>query len=339
MSDKVLVQPSVEEALLEFKDNDVSKGNSYFIFGYEEGSKNKMIFLRSQEGGLNDAIQAGEFPEREERYCLLRIQHQVEMAKTMKFALVTWYPEGLKPMRKALLSTHKGQVKDILKPWHVTLEATEPRELDEDEILDKIGVSSGTKIHETTKALYTAPKEMSSGGGLRSVQKQKTVGGGSGMQKGGADLSWVDEDEAESAFKAVKSDADTTDWLLLGYESAKKIKVLGTGSGGVSELASKLDDSQIYYGYFRVTEVYDKSVTVKFGQIKLMTNKVAPVMRAKCSTHQGFLQQYLSPSQVSFDLIDQADFSEEIVMAKLGATTGTRTNVTNKANSGGIGAI
>jgi len=95
-------------------------------------------------------------------------------------------------------------------------------------------------------------------------------------------------------------------------------------------MASKLDETQIYYGYFRVVEQVDKSVTAKFGTLKLMTNNVTPLLRGKVATHAGFIQSLLQPSQVSFDLLDKADISEEIVMAKLGAYTGTRTNVTEK---------
>jgi len=63
-------------------------------------------------------------------------------------------------------------------------------------------------------------------------------------------------------------------------------------------MASHLDDTQIYYGYFRVVEQVDKSVTAKFGTLKLMTNNVSPLLRGKVATHAGFIQSLLQPSQV-----------------------------------------
>lgn len=303
------------------------KGDCFALFGYED--KNTLKFLLEQDGGLQEAIDIGGFPSNEERYCLLRINHKVDISRTTKFALVTWYPTGLPPMRKSILSTHKGQVKDILRPWHVTLDATDMSDLNPAEIMDKVGFSSGTKVHQTEKAVYSAPKELSSSGGLRATQAVPTLGAPKSITEN-VGLAWLDQAAWESAFAAVKSDTDDTNWLLIGYENPKTLKILGSGSGGVDEMASHLDDTQIFYGYFRVVEQVDKSVTAKFGTLKLMTNNVSPLLRGKVATHSGFIQSLLQPSQVSFDLLDKADFSAEIVMAKLGAYTGTRTNVTEK---------
>jgi len=328
MSNKVelAADGSVQEALKRVTTKD-EKADCFALFGYED--KNTLKFLLEQDGGLQEAKDIGGFPPNEERYCLLRISHKIDISRTTKFALVNWYPTGLPPMRKSILSTHKGQVKDILRPWHVTLDATDPSDLNPAEIMDKIGFSSGTKVHQTEKAVYSAPKELSSSGGLRATQAAPTLGAPKSITEN-VGLTWVDQAAWEAAIAAVKSDSDPTNWLLIGYENPKTLKVLGTGSGGVDEMASKLDDTQIYYGYFRVVEQVDKSVTAKFGTLKLMTNNVSPLLRGKVATHAGFIQSLLQPSQVSFDLLDKADFSEEVVMAKLGAYTGTRTNVTEK---------
>ena len=75
----------------------------------------------------------------------------MELANTVKFAFVDWTPPGIKPMLKALLSTHKGQIGDTFKPAHVTFQWREADDVSEQEILDKIGFSSGTKSHITSK--------------------------------------------------------------------------------------------------------------------------------------------------------------------------------------------
>ena len=54
-------------------------------------------------------------------------------------------------MRKALLSTHKGTVQEILKPYHVSIQAAQRSELNEDEIMHRISDSSGTAVHVTEK--------------------------------------------------------------------------------------------------------------------------------------------------------------------------------------------
>lgn len=153
------------------------------------------------------------------------------------------------------------------------------------------------------------------------------------------ELGFTDKEAFNAAVAAVKSDSDETDWLLLGYAKTgadfdiKTLTLLGTGSGGVGELTSKLDDEQVYYAYFRLTEQYDKSVTTKFCYLKLMTTKVRPLQRSKMTTHTGFIKDILSPVHVDFDLSDPKDFNEDVVRAKIGGYTGTRSHVTDKQES------
>jgi len=42
---------------------------------------------------------------------------------------VDWTPETIRPMRKALLSSHKAQVEAVLKPFHVSLQASNRNDL------------------------------------------------------------------------------------------------------------------------------------------------------------------------------------------------------------------
>jgi len=79
------------------------------------------------------------------------------MAKTVKFVLIDWTPTGLKPLRKALISTHKGQVQQLMKPFHVNYSASDRNELNEHVILVKIGMASGTGSQVTDKKATTKP--------------------------------------------------------------------------------------------------------------------------------------------------------------------------------------
>jgi len=132
---------------------------------------------------------------------------------------------------------------------------------------------------------------------------------------------------------AVRADSDPTDWCLVGYNDVRSLKLLGQGEGGVEELMSKLDDKQTYYGYFRVTEQYDQSTTVKFGFLSIMSQKVAPTQRAKMSTHRGFVTKLFAPFHVEFGLTDHKDFTRDGVMEKFGANSGTRSHITDKGET------
>jgi len=129
---------------------------SWLVLGYQQGSKNAICVLGQGEGSVQEA--RAMFPEKDAAYALFRKAHKVEMARTVKFAALFWMPERASPMRKALLSTHKGQMEDLLKPYHVNVICDCQKELDEAEadIMDKIGFSSGTKSQVTNKKAWSA---------------------------------------------------------------------------------------------------------------------------------------------------------------------------------------
>jgi hypothetical protein len=95
----------------------------------------------------------------------------------------------------------------------------------------------------------------------------------------------VSDSRIPEAYQAVRSDSNDTNWLLLGYENNKKITLLGSGSGGVDELASHLQDDAINFGYVRVTNKDDETTRSKFVFITWLGEN-APVMRkGKMSVH------------------------------------------------------
>jgi len=143
----------------------------------------------------------------------------------------------------------------------------------------------------------------------------------------------VDGDAIPDAIATVKADSNETNWALIVYENTKTLKLFGTGSGGVQEMLGHLDTEQVFYGYFRVTEKYDQSVTVKFGYLKCMSQTLSPVKRARYSTHRGFIVELLSPSHVEFDIGDPSEIDEKAIMAKFGKASGTYSHVTDKEES------
>ena len=48
-------------------------------------------------------------------------------------------------------TVHQGQAQDLFLPYHVSLKAASPSELQDSVILDKIGFSAGTKSHLTER--------------------------------------------------------------------------------------------------------------------------------------------------------------------------------------------
>ena len=62
-------------------------------------------------------------------------------------------------------------------------------------------------------------------------------------------MSGANSPEILAAYDAVRSDKDETNWLLISYAAptGNALALTGTGTGGLEELASKLDDSQAQY--------------------------------------------------------------------------------------------
>jgi len=70
-----------------------------------------------------------------------------------------------------------------------------------------------------------------------------------------------------TAYNDVRDDKTETNWLLVDYETERsdKLKLTGTGSGGLAELQNCLQDSNASFAYVRVKYSNDKeSVREKF---------------------------------------------------------------------------
>ena len=129
------------------------EGTHFLVLGYCD--RTTLCVVASGPGGLDAA--RPHLPVDTERYIYLRKDHQVEMARTVKFAFVSWFPSKLKFLRKTLLLfAHKGQVRDLLQPHHCILDCTEEEDLDDSVIMDKISISTGTRVHATQKKAGTA---------------------------------------------------------------------------------------------------------------------------------------------------------------------------------------
>jgi hypothetical protein len=94
-------------------------------------------------------------------------------------------------------------------------------------------------------------------------------------------MSGADSPEIAAAYELVRDDKDETNWLLISYASKKgsKVELTATGTGGLAELAEKLDPAQAQYAYVRVTYANDsESTRTKFIFVSYIGEN-CPVMR------------------------------------------------------------
>jgi len=322
---------SVQAAIKKIHDNGPS---AYLVIGY--GNPTTLAVIAEGEGGLAEA--AAHFPDDDNRYAIVRKEHKVEMAKTVKFAYIDWTPHGMKPFRKATVSTHKGQVQAMLKPFHVDYSASEQSDLNDDTILRKIGFSSGTASHVTDKAATAkstvqaaTPWNRGASSGRVSVSGDEKKSSFTAVSKAGSAVAikFADEDAFKAAIKSVRNDKENN-WILASYTSKDTLSLVGTGSGGLDELLEKVEEEIPSFGLVRVEETIDKSKTTKFAYIYWIPESVKPMKKAEVGTKKGSIDQIFLPYHVDFTISTKTDITHDAIVDKVAAASGTKSHVVAK---------
>ncbi|KAI1487827.1 hypothetical protein F5X96DRAFT_680974 [Biscogniauxia mediterranea] len=133
-------------------------------------------------------------------------------------------------------------------------------------------------------------------------------------------MSGADSPEILAAYDAVRSDKDETNWLLISYASAvgDKLVLSATGTGGLAELRSRLDDGQAQYGYVRVEYANDtESRRVKFALVIWIGENTKVMRKARVSIESGAIKRVLAHHSIQVDARDKSDLDEADVVARL----------------------
>jgi len=305
------------------------------VLGYSDG--NTLAVIAEGEGGLDEASK--HLTDTDSRYILLRKDHKVEMAKTVKFAFIDWQPKDVKAMRRTVVSGHRQQVIDLLKPIHVNVQASDRSDLDEKDIMKQIGMNSGTNVAVTDKAATkTTPavvhhkKEEAKTDGDKKEERPKANSVSKPINSGtSTGAVTVDNDsDFKAALKNIRNDKSDINWVLTTYVKDKKgtLSYIGSGNGGVSELAPKIEDDGINFALVRVNEIVDqKSKTTKFVLIKSQPESTPPMKKAEVNVKDNSIQQLFSPFLTVFAVAKKDEVTEEAVMDKVGSASGTKSNV------------
>ncbi|KAI0158035.1 actin depolymerizing protein [Hypoxylon sp. FL1284] len=142
-------------------------------------------------------------------------------------------------------------------------------------------------------------------------------------------MSGIDSPDILAAYDAVRSDKEATNWLLLSYAGAvgDKLTLTGTGSGGLDELKTKLDDSQAQYGYVRVEYANDtESKRVKFVLVIWIGEGTKVMRKARVSIESGNVKNVLTHHSISVDARDRGDLEEKDIVARLRTAGGADYN-------------
>lgn len=133
-------------------------------------------------------------------------------------------------------------------------------------------------------------------------------------------MSGANSPEILAAYDSVRDDKDPTNWLLISYAAEKgdQLQLTSTGTGGLSDLATHLDDRQAQYAYVRVEYANDtESKRVKFVVIVWIGENTKVMRKAKVSIQSGEVKRVLHHHSISVDARDRRDLDEKDIVVRL----------------------
>eukprot|EP00124_Ichthyophonus_hoferi_P005240 Ihof_evm1s711 gene=Ihof_evmTU1s711 len=142
----------------------------------------------------------------------------------------------------------------------------------------------------------------------------------------GTSVRVTNEPEVREALRKVRDDADSSNWVVCSHDNKPDlIKLVGLGSGGLSELRAAITDDNVSYALLRVTEKVDLSETVKFVYLHFIGQKLSLVKKGRYGIVYGDVTtRFFSPHHVMFSGIeDFEDINEGVVMQKVAEASGT----------------
>ncbi|KAG0651814.1 Drebrin B [Hyphodiscus hymeniophilus] len=133
-------------------------------------------------------------------------------------------------------------------------------------------------------------------------------------------MSGANSPEILAAYDAVRSDKDESNWLIISYASptGNALSLTATGTGGLEELASKLDESQAQYAYVRVEYANDtESKRVKFVLVIWIGEGTKVMRKARVSIESGEVKKVLGHHSIQVDARDKGDLEEKEIVIRL----------------------
>jgi hypothetical protein len=317
--------------------------NNWCLFTYSESAKNTIDLVGKGTGGvveLTSHLNAAKM-----FYGLVRVTDKIDNSVTVKFVFIVWCGDHVPFVQKGKMTTHKGSISKLIGQYHNDINCSNVSELSEDIIMRKVRDASGTSVHvkeggSSSSSSSTSSTSLTSSAGsaspsaptAKSAKAAAHANAKPAAAPGSASVvQFIDEDKIKAALKAVRSDKDDTDWLLLSYDAPNSTKIVlqATGDGGIEELISKLSPSEVQYGLYRTTDTVDNTVAVKFVLILWVGEDVPVIRKARITTHKGELTAFIRQYHVDCSCSNHNEINEDIVRDLVQRASGTAVHVKN----------
>ncbi|GFO24864.1 coactosin [Plakobranchus ocellatus] len=142
------------------------------------------------------------------------------------------------------------------------------------------------------------------------------------------EVSFEDEPALAAAIADVRNDSSDVTYAFCGHVDGNPnlLQLLFTGTDN-SEISSKMDPSQAFYGLARYETQVDMSTTVKFVYIHWMGENIPFAKRARYGVVQGSIDSRFSPYHALVTTSSAEDLTTEKIIQKLMETAFTKSKV------------
>ncbi|KAL4079628.1 hypothetical protein J3A83DRAFT_4085872 [Scleroderma citrinum] len=130
----------LNEAYLDVR-SDKSDTN-WLLLDYESDRSDKLLVTKTGTGGLSELREALKDSNASYAYARIKYSNDKESQRE-KFILVVWIGSGCKIMRKAKISVHTANVKEVLRVYSIEVAAREKDDLEEDPIVVRLRKAGG----------------------------------------------------------------------------------------------------------------------------------------------------------------------------------------------------
>jgi hypothetical protein len=306
------------------------------LFTYSEQAKNSIELVGKGSNGVEELKH--HLHESKVFYGLVRVTDQIDQSTTVKFVFIVWVGEKVPFVQKGKVTTHKGSISSLVGQYHNDVHANNLSELSDEIILGKVRDASGTasRVKDNNTLSSPTPPTASShsprapSSPVATTTRAPSQGHSSVSKAPGnvpaaaSVVTFIDEDKIRASIKALRSDADETDWVLLTYEgNTNKIHLAGHGTGDLDEFIPLLKEDGIFYGLYRTTDTVDNTVAVKFVLILWVGEKVPIIRKARITTHKGEVTSFIGQYHVDVSCSNLSEISEEIITEAVQKASGT----------------
>lgn len=128
-----------------------------------------------------------------------------------------------------------------------------------------------------------------------------------------SEVDMSEPDIASAWAQCVSSEAAVLSWIALGYDGKKKLKLLGTGTGGYANLMPHLANDQVVYGAFKV--LADGAAKLVF--VASIGEDAGGMVKGRATAHTQSVENALEGTTIGIQVADASEKDPAAITAKL----------------------